>query len=267
MPLKVLFQTALIILFFSSRAACAIKYPDFAGQFYPQEKEKLSSMVEGFLEKAENKKIGGHVFALIVPHAGYGFSGQIAAYGYKLVANQPYKTVIILGTTHRHPANGAALYPQGSFQTSLGPVVIDEDFIKKISGRNPEVLINEKAFDEEHSVEVQLPFLQKTLKNFKIVPVLVGDCSLESCKKIADLLNEAIGKRSDTLLIVSSDFYHGYDPQEASKTDLYTLDLIKKFDYENLYYSLRDGSAQACGGFAMVIALAMAKQRGVEVEL
>lgn len=257
----------MFLLFFSSACLASTKLPDFAGQFYPDEKEKLSVMIDDFLEKASPKDLNGQIFMLISPHAGYGYSGQTAAFGYKLIKNKPYKTVIILGAAHRKAFTGAAIYEQGSFLTSLGQVAVDDEFIKTILGKDPEIFADETVFKEEHSVEVQLPFLQKVLGDFKIVPVVIGDCSLESCKNIAGLLKEGIGKREDILIVVSSDMYHGYDPEEAVKVDAFTIDLIKKLDYEKLYYSLRDGSAQACGGFAIVIALDLAKQKGFNVKL
>lgn len=251
--------------FYYVNCFASIKQADFAGQFYPAPKEQLSAMIDSFLEKAQPQPPVGEIFVLISPHAGYGYSGQTAAFGYKLIKNKPYKTVIILGTSHHKVFNGAAVYGQGAFLTSLGQVSIDEEFVKRITDKNPEVFIDESAFTNEHSVEVQLPFLQKVLKDFKIVPVIIGDCSLDSCKKIASLFNEAIRERRDILVVVSSDLYHGYDFEEADKTDAFTLDLIKKMSYEDLYYALRDATAQACGGFPAVIALNLAKERKCDV--
>ncbi|MDD5476613.1 MAG: AmmeMemoRadiSam system protein B [Candidatus Omnitrophica bacterium] len=242
--------------------AASIKQPEFGGQFYPQQEEELSAMIGSFLGKSSPGPVSGDIFALISPHAGYGYSGQTAAFGYKLIKDKPYKTVIILGTSHHKIFNGAALYGQGAFATSLGKINVDEEFTKKIIGKDPEVFTDESAFDKEHSVEVELPFLQKVLADFKIVPVVVGDCSLKTCRKIALLFKEAIGERKDVLVVVSSDLYHGYDFEEADRVDAVTLDLIKKMDYQGLYYALREGRAQACGGIGIVIALDIARELG-----
>ena len=242
--------------------ASTIKQAEFGGQFYPEPKTELSAMIDGFLEKVTSQSAPDGIFMLISPHAGYGYSGQTAAFGYKLIRNQHYKTVIILGTSHHQAFNGAAVFGRGSFVTPLGKIDIDEDFAKSVIDKDPEVFINEAAFNREHSVEVELPFLQKMLSGFKIVPVIVGDCSLNDCKKIALLFKQAIGERKDILLVVSTDLYHGYDFEEADQVDSVTLDLIGKMDYEGLYYALRDGKAQACGGFGVVIALNMAKDMG-----
>lgn len=251
-----------ISIFFCNCFASSVKQSEFAGQFYPEQKEELSAMIDGFLDKANPKALPGDIFMLISPHAGYGYSGSTAAYGYKLIKNKPYKTVIILGTSHHKLFNGAAVYTQGSFDTSLGKIDIDDEFTKKIIDKIPEVFSDESVFTNEHSVEVQLPFLQRTLTDFKIAPVIVGDCTLESCKKIAYLFKEVIGERKDVLIVVATDLYHGYDFKEAEKIDKITLDLVQKLDYENLYYALRDERAQACAGFATVIGLNIAKDQG-----
>jgi len=254
----------LLFFCYSNCFALSVKQSEFNGQFYPAQKKELSAMLNQFLEKVVINPISGDVLVLVSPHAGYGYSGQTAAYGYKLIKNKPYKTVVILGTSHHKAFYGAAVYAQGSFETSLGRLKIDHEFSKSIIGRNPDIFADESAFNGEHSVEVQLPFLQSVLSDFKIVPVIVGDCSLDTCKKVAALLKETIGARKDVLVVVSSDLYHGYSLKEADQVDALTLELIKKVDYEGLYYSLRDAKAQACGGLATVIALNLAKEIGAD---
>jgi len=266
----ILILQVLLFFSFSKCFALSVKQPEFAGQFYPEQKKELSAMLDKLLDKAADNYIPAMPLVLISPHAGYGYSGQTAAYGYKLVKNKTYKTVIILGTSHHQVFNGAAVYAHGEFETSLGRLKIDDEFTHKLIGKSPDVFVDEKAFNGEHSVEVQLPFLQKVLPNLSvretggIVPVIIGDCSLDSCKKIASLFKDAIGSRRDVLIIVSTDLYHGYDIKEAEQVDALTLGLIKKMDVEGLYYSLRDTQAQACGGFAAVIALAIAKDMGAD---
>lgn len=261
---KIVLLIQIFVLFSCLNCFASVKQPEFAGQFYPLQKEELSAMLDKLLEKAVINPISGGIFVLISPHAGYGYSGPTAAYGYKLIKSRPYKTVIILGTSHHKPFPGAAVYPHGSFKTSLGVLRVDDEFTRSLIGKDPDVFVDESAFSGEHSVEVQLPFLQSVLGDFKIVPVVIGDCSLANCKKIASIIKEAINSRKDVLLVVSTDLYHGYDLKEADQIDMFTLELIKKMDYEGLYYSLRDAKAQACGGFAMVIALNIAKETGYD---
>jgi len=270
----ILIIAAFFLLF--NRACIAdpddIKLPVFAGAFYPSATEELSSLIDGMLDKADPAEIKGDIFALISPHAGYGYSGQTAAFGYKLLIGRQYKTVVILGTSHQYGFSGVSVYPKGKFRTPLGDLEIDEEFTQKLLNRDKEIIFEAAAFAKEHSVEVQLPFLQRVLTgsatsgnggftvtySFKIVPVIMGDCSLATCQKFARFLKEAIGGRKDILIIASTDMYHGYDYQEAEAIDATTTDYLKKMDAEGLYYALREGRAQLCGGFGVVTALYLA---------
>ncbi|MFH0935259.1 MAG: AmmeMemoRadiSam system protein B [Candidatus Omnitrophota bacterium] len=254
-----------------------IKEPNVAGTFYPDNAQELSSMIDGFLQAADPQPPGGEIFALISPHAGLGYSGQIAAYGYKLIKGKPYKTVIIIAPSHQFGFSGISVYPAGSFRTPLGDVQTDREFAQKLLGRDEEIFFEPRAFQKEHSIEVQLPFLQKTLPTgfsatqrsgpannygWKIVPIVMGDCPLSTCRKLSELLKAAIGDRKDVLVIASSDMYHGYDYEEAELVDKLTYSYLKNMDAEGLYYAIREGRAQACGGFPVVTTIMLAKALG-----
>lgn len=254
----------LFTLFFSLSAAFCqnAKQAQFSGQFYPADKAGLDNLLDELFKKANPAPLPGEVFALIAPHAGYGYSGQTAAFAYKLIQGKDYRTVVILGSSHRNIYSGIALYAEGAFVTPLGELDVDDSFVKKLLGRNEEVFADTAAFEKEHSVEVQLPFLQKSLGQFKIVPVMFGDCSLDTCRNFAGLLKEAIGQRKDVLVVISSDMYHGYDFNEAESVDELTLSFLKRMDAEGLYYGLREGRLQMCSGFAVVSGLILAKEMG-----
>ncbi len=239
-----------------------IKQPNVAGAFYPDNPEQLSQMIDGFLEAAQPEPVSGDIFALISPHAGYGFSGQAAAFGYKLVKNKPYKTIVVIGPSHQYAFSGVSVYPEGKFHTPLGDLEIDKEFTKELLAKDKEILFEPAAFAKEHSVEVQLPFLQKGLTNFKIVPIVMGDCPLSVCQKLASLLKEAIGIRKDVLVVASSDMYHGYDYKDSEAVDNLTLSYLKNMDAEGLYYGLREGRLQLCGGFGVVATLILSKELG-----
>jgi hypothetical protein len=239
-----------------------VKQPNVSGAFYPDNPEELSAMIDGFLDKANPEPQEGSIFALISPHAGYGFSGQTAAFGYKLIKGRPYKTVIIIGPSHYYGFSEVSVYPRGIFSTPLGDLKIDESVTEKLLDKDSDIIFDRAAFAKEHSVEVELPFLQKVLADFKIVPIVMGDCTLSTCQKLANLLKEAIAGRSDVLIVASSDMYHGYDYEEAGKTDNLTLVALKNMDAHNLYYGLREGKMQLCGGFGVVTTLILAKELG-----
>lgn len=239
-----------------------IKNPNVAGTFYPNDKQQLTDIVDGFLDSAKPEGVNADVFALILPHAGYGFSGKTASFGYKLIKGINYKTVIIIGPSHYFGFIGASVYPQGAFQTPLGNLEVDSAIAQKLLNKDKDIIFEPAAFEKEHSVEVQLPFLQRALSDFKIVPIVTGDCTLIFCKKLGLLLKEAIGSRNDVLVIASTDMYHGYDYQEAEIVDALTLSYLKNMDAEGLYYGLRENKLQLCGGFGAVTLLFLAKDSG-----
>jgi len=239
-----------------------IKLPNVAGSFYPDNPQELSAMIDGFLAAANPAPPAGEIFALVEPHAGYGFSGATAAFGYKLIQGKPYHTVVVIAPSHQYGFSGVSVYPQKAFRTPLGDVEIDTEFTGKLLNRDKDIVFDPAAFQKEHSLEVELPFLQKTLTGFKIVPIVMGDCTLEMCRKLAALLKEAINTRKDVLIIASTDMYHGYDYEEADKIDNATLSYLKNMDAEGLYGGFREGKAQLCGGFGVVVAIMTAKQLG-----
>jgi len=239
-----------------------VKKPNVAGTFYPADPIVLGQRLDGFLAQADPQPLDGEIFALISPHAGYEFSGQVAALGYKLVKDKPYKTVVILAPSHQYAFPGVSVYPDGAFRTPLGDIEVDSDFTRELLYKDPEIRFEPKAFFKEHSLEVQLPFLQKVLKNFKIVPIILGDCSFFTCQKLAGLLRAGIAGRQDVLVVASTDMYHGYDYQEAAIFDQPALAVIKAMDASGLYEGLKSGKFQLCGGYGVVTAMILAGDLG-----
>jgi AmmeMemoRadiSam system protein B/AmmeMemoRadiSam system protein A len=252
---------ALIVL---AQSACAyavdaVKAPNVAGTFYPDNAAELSSMIDGYIKKAQPQTVNGEIFGLISPHAGYIFSGQTAAYGYKLVKGKAYKTIVVIGPAHSIGFNGASVYTQGSFKTPLGAIEIDRQFAGKLLNVHPDIVFDPSVFEREHSIEVQLPFLQMTLKDFKIVPIMMGSCDLSQCSRLAALLKNAIGARTDVLVIASTDMYHGVDYDECDIVDNLTLSYLANMDENGLYKGLQAGTLQLCGGFPVVTTMMLAK--------
>jgi hypothetical protein len=221
-------------------------------------------MIEESLDKATPPEIKGDIWGLICPHAGYEFSGPTAAFGYKLIKGKPYKTVVIIGPAHFFGFDGISVYPSGKFRTPLGDLDIDSDFTSKIINPDMRIGFIPQAFDKEHSVEVQLPFLQKVLSDFRIVPIVVGDADIKTLEGFADNLVKAIGNRKDVLVIVSSDLCHSYDYQVTEDTDEVTLSALPNMSGEEFYAALRQGKVQMCGGFPAVAALIAAKKMGYD---
>ncbi len=253
-----------ILAFFSLSLAQEVKKPSVAGSFYPKDPQELSALLDTYFDHAEPEPQGGAIFAIISPHAGYEFSGKIAAHGYKLVKNKAYKTVVLIGSSHYYGFQGIALYSHGAFETPLGELFVDRDFSKKLLEKAPTARFDPRAFEKEHTIEVQLPFLQKVLTDFKIVPLMMGQGDLESCKALSEALIYAIEGRDDVLIVASTDMYHGYNYQETPIIDKRTLGYISAMDTEGLFAGLNKGTAQLCGGLPVLTTLLTAKALGYD---
>ncbi|MDD5584448.1 MAG: AmmeMemoRadiSam system protein B [Candidatus Omnitrophica bacterium] len=242
-----------------------IKKCEFAGSFYPLDKAELDSMIERFLNAAEVPPLKDNITGIIVPHAGYIYSGQTAAYGYKTVQGKKFDMVILLGPSHRHGFKGISIYPLGSFETPLGNCAIDSEVAKELTKLSCAQTTYE-YFTGEHNLEVQIPFIIKTLKDTKIVPVLFGQLNRADvdviAKKIAD-----IAKRKDILVVVSTDLSHYLPYDTANAVDNETLRFVKDKDIDSLFASVERNEGRACGIFPLLTFLAYAKETNSDIEI
>jgi hypothetical protein len=239
-----------------------IREPAVAGAFYPDNPEVLSRDVKRYLENAKKEKLEGEIVALISPHAGYMYSGQVAAYAYKLIEGKVFDSVVVVAPSHRALFKGASLYDRGGFRTPLGIVPVDLELSKKMMERRKEIQFLPEAHSQEHSLEVQIPFLQVVLKSFKLVPIVMEPYwSRETCQYLASAIAEAVGGKK-VLLIASSDLSHFHSYDEAVKFDKIVLNHINRFDPEGLNRDLKNGSCEACGGGPILSVMLAAKALG-----
>lgn len=191
-----------------------------AGLFYPADPDTLRAQLHALLSQAGAVSSHAAPKALIVPHAGYIYSGPIAASAYALLAplREFIRRVILIGPSHRVAFAGAALPGCSAFATPLGPVEIDSEAVFALA-RQPGVIFDDRAHAQEHALEVQLPFLQTMLDHFKILPLSLGMTEAES---VADLL-ETVWGGPETLIVVSSDLSHYHAYTEAQSTDQGTV--------------------------------------------
>lgn len=244
-----------------------------AGKFYPGNARELGTTVDAFLGKASGATANGAITAMIVPHAGYTFSGQVAAYGYKTLIGEDIDTVIIIGNSHHEQFDGASIYPEGIFKTPLGNVEIDSALARSLMSDDRQLVFKESAHLNEHSLEVQLPFLQKTLKNFRIVPILLGN------RGGTELLAKAIARNirgKNVLLIASSDLSHYPSDKDAKVADEKVVNAILTGDTATVDSTIRDLASQripgavtfACGADAIKVVMAVEKELGAtEIKL
>jgi len=210
-----------------------VREPVVAGQYYPADGEALAQQVDGFLAKAAKIKIEGRVLGLIAPHAGYEFSGQVAATAFAQLEGEEIETVILLGNSHHQYFEGAAVYPGGYFKTPLGEVEVDADLAKKIIDSSGVIKADVAPHDVEQILEVEIPFLQRTLKKFKIVPILFGNTPGSVAEIVAQAISQNINGKN-VLVVASSDMSH-YPPYEkANYADKKTLEAILTGEVKNL---------------------------------
>jgi AmmeMemoRadiSam system protein B len=223
-----------------------------AGSFYPADPQELRNMLERYLQAAPAGTTAPR--AMIAPHAGYVFSGPVAASGYArlLRSGHHYRRVVLLGPAHRVAFRGLATTSASAFATPLGDVAVDREAIESIT-RLPQVHELDEAHRLEHSLEVHLPFLQLALKDFSVVPLVVGDASAEEVCEVI----ETLWTGPDTLVIVSSDLSHYHSYETATRLDSATTRQIEQLDYQGLAYD------QACGRNPVSGLLLFAQRHGL----
>ncbi|MEN3043057.1 MAG: AmmeMemoRadiSam system protein B [Fervidobacterium sp.] len=221
--------------------------PVVAGKFYPGTPVQLEKTCEAFInEKAANKYFE-HPVGLILPHAGYVYSGKTAGLGIKKAAyfGKP-KNIIILGPNHTGYGELIAVWKEGTWQTPLGSLQVNSEMTNKLID-NYLIFEDEMAHIYEHSIEVQLPLLQYAFGDFKIVPICMKDQRLSTVLKIAEKIKEMLKEYPETLVVASSDFNH-YDPHEITiKKDEQAIEKILNADLEGLYDSIKIYNITMCG--------------------
>jgi len=249
-----------------------VRPPAVAGQFYPEEKRELIKMIERFLKEAKIDKIKGEIFGILVPHAGYIFSGFVAAHCYKLIEGKDFETVILIGDSHYEYFDGVSIWDRGEWETPLGRAKVDEELTKEILNFSKRFFVKDSAHLFEHSLEVQIPFLQKVLKNFKILPIIFGSED-KDWKDLAKAILKLMEKKK-ILIVASSDLSH-YPPYEvALEVDKRTIDGILSLDpekfkekIENLKRLFPDVDTFACAQDTIKTILEISKNKKAKAKL
>ncbi len=227
----------------------------FAGSFYPAEPSLLKKQIFDFL--SNTAKVVTHPKALLVPHAGYLYSGQTAAHGYKQLVDENYKTAIILGPTHQVYSNSLSLPSQESFDTPLGNINFATEICHNLLS-NPNVFaINSAPHYQEHSLEVQLPFLKYLFPEIEIVPISVGATDLETFSKAGEIIASLY--TPDTILLISSDLSHFHSLNVAKEKDAKTIGSIMKMDLDCFIKDYQNNELECCGVYPLILAFSIFK--------
>ncbi len=238
-----------------------VRAPVWAGSFYDADRARLSAQIDAYLENVKDPPdISGEIKALICPHAGYVYSGQTAAYAYRLVRGKPYETVVIIGVSHRYALDGGSIYLKGGFATPLGVAQVDEETaarIAKASGFS----YAPQAHAEEHSVEVQVPFIQRALPGAKIVPIVMGYPNRRHINALADGLAE-VCRNEKVLIVASTDLSHYLSKKDANTADAETIALVRDINANTLLNKCAQGENIMCGGAGVAATLIALKKSG-----
>ena len=240
-----------------------IKQPNVSGQFYEANAGRLSADIDKYFNEAGTEPSGRRIDIIIAPHAGYIYSGGVAAYSFKSVSQKRVNTVVILAPSHYVGFDGISVWEEGGFETPLGVVPVDEQFTKQLIASNEKFYFAPQAFETEHSLEVEIPFLQKTFKDFKIVPIIMGQPSFELLGEFAKSLNKIIGDRSDVLIVVSTDLSHYHDDAYARAMDRHTIEAVKALQAEQVWNECRARTMEMCGCVPATAAMLYARVKGL----
>jgi len=238
-----------------------VRKPVWAGSFYDSDKKTLSARIEDYLKMVQNlPSLPAEPLALISPHAGYVYSGQTAAYAYRLVRGKPYETVIVIGPSHQYGFEGCSIYLKGGFETPLGVAQVDEDLAARIAQLSGFSYVAE-AYDKEHSVEVQIPFIQETLPHAKIVPIIMGFQTRRTITALAAALAEVLPLKK-VLIVASTDLSHFLSKSQANALDAKTIALVQNLGTEKIINKMAGGENIMCGGGPVASTLLAIKKRG-----
>lgn len=232
-----------------------------AGTWYPGSPKILRADIENYFHNVPDGKIDGRIIGLIVPHAGYVYSGQIAAHAYKIIKGEDFDAVIVLGPSHRTFFHGVSIYNRGGYETPLGVVPVDVALANDIMAQSEMISSMPAAHYQEHSLEIQIPFLQVALGEFRLVPLVMGEQDHQTCENLAKSIFSAIGDRK-VLIVGSSDLSHFHSYERAVKLDSVALKHIEKMDSRGLLKDLENNTCEACGGGPAVVTMMVSEKLG-----
>lgn len=275
---KIFYCLAVLFTFSSCKAekinpnetdADSVRQPVYAGQFYPADSSKLATQIKIFLENAKPSKVDNAV-AIIVPHAGYIYSGQIDADAYSQVKETKYDLIVVLGTNHTTAGfSGISVFPKGAFASPIGMVEIDDEAAEELLKEDGDVTTNLAVHEKEHSIEVQIPFIKYLFPRAKILPIIVGEPDIEMCNRFAKALVKVVQNKK-VLIVASSDLSHYPSFDDAIKVDNNTLKTIAGLNPEEIISEMEDQLDKnipelltcACGEAPIIAAVAFAKEIG-----
>jgi len=243
-----------------------IRQPGVAGSFYPVDPTALVAMIDEMLAHASPPPINDPILAVVAPHAGYQYSGPVAAYTYAALKGRKFARVVVIAPSHYEAFDFTSVFDGDAYATPLGTVQIDKAFADQLVKMSPTIRFSSQghiptAKGAEHALEVELPWLQRVLGEFQLVPVVMGDRSYESSRALGVALAKLI-HGSDTLIVASSDLSHYHPYEEAVGIDHKTLNALRAWDYFSMSQNFEMRVWEACGGAPIVATMIAAERMG-----
>lgn len=242
-----------------------VRQPAVAGMFYPAEKNGLKNTILAMLADSRSEQFDGRIIGIISPHAGYIYSGRTAARAYKQIQSRQYDNVIVMAPSHFEYFDGCSIY-FGDYETPLGIVGTNTEIAESIVSQSPVVVKSSRGHFQEHSLEVQIPFLQVCLRDFKLIPVLMGNQDYLTAEALSNAVHAALldpaFENQSTLIVGSSDLSHYYPAKIAKEMDGIVINDIEEFDERRLFEDIQSNVCQACGYGAMISTMMIAKALG-----
>lgn len=229
-----------------------------AGSWYPGRPAELQATIERYLTDVEPTVLEGQLVGLIAPHAGYVYSGQVAAYAYKQLEGRDFELVALISPVHRMYRGTYMVTSYAYYETPLGLVPVATDLVDELGG---ELRLARVQHDGEHSLEIQLPFLQHLLGEFRLLPLMLGDQDWGSCQQLASALASLL-REEKALLVASTDLSHFHPYAQAVQLDRRVLERVEAFDPRGLRDDLAAHRCEACGGGPVMAAMLAAQKLG-----
>jgi AmmeMemoRadiSam system protein B len=240
----------------------SVRPPAVAGSWYPGSASALSAAVEQYLGGVDDAPIGlSSLAAIVAPHAGLMYSGPVAAHAYRLLRHHRFEVIVLVGPSHFVGFEGVAIHSKGGFRTPLGVASIDEECASALMTAAANVRELPAAHAREHSLEMQLPFVQHLAPGVPIVPLVMGMQTADTARLLADGLIAALRDRR-ALMVASTDLSHYHDAATASRLDRVVIDHVTRFDADGLQRALDREPGHACGGGPTVAVMRAARGLG-----
>jgi MEMO1 family protein len=231
-----------------------------AGEWYPDETAALRAQVRETLDRVQHRISPHKVIGLISPHAGYMYSGFTAAHGYSLLDGRSFDVVVILSPFHSYPAGRYMVHAGSAYETPLGKVPVAGELVDRLSSM---ISVTRIQGESEHSIEIQLPFLQTVLKNFSLLPVMAAGADVWDVEDMVSALVEIL-RGKEALLVASSDLHHLHSIDAVKKGDAQVAAAIESYDLKAIRSVLEPDSCTVCGKVPISIVMDAARRLGAE---